>query len=233
MGLETAAARMLEPGEELPERLGDMRPPLQLPLDDQAEGRALHPADRKEVGPVGLGDQRDGAGEGGTPDQVDVLAGAGRVGKRIGELVEVGEGALDLFPGQGRVTRPFKCVLEIGVHLEADFQRLEADQLALAVEVGADHQAVGLLGFLLDGLDHVLLAVDRARLQRRVDQARDQVELPLLVFLLLRELPPDEVPTGTDHGGFSVRIFPAEHGHGERLGFGRSAVREDLRDLLG
>ena len=233
MGLEAVAGGMLELGEELPEWLGDMGSTLELPLDDQAEGRALDPPDREEGGAVGLGDQRDRPGEGGAPDQVDVLTGTGCVGQRVGELVEVGEGAFDLFLGQGRVTRPFKCGFQVRVDVEANLERFEADQLAFAVEVGADHQAVSLLRFLLDRLDHVLLAVDRAGLERRVDQAGDQVKLPLLVLLLLRELAPDEVAAGADHGGFAIGILPAENRNGERLLLSRSAVREDLRDLLG
>ena len=34
-----------------------MGAPLEFTLDDQAESRALDPADRKEVRPVGLADQ--------------------------------------------------------------------------------------------------------------------------------------------------------------------------------
>ena len=43
-----------------------------------------------------------------------------------------------------------------------------ANQLAFAVEVGSDHDRVGFLGELADGLDHVL--VGRLGDERRVDQ---------------------------------------------------------------
>ena len=233
MGLEAAAAGMLELGEELPVGLEDVGAALEFTFDDQAEGRALDAADRKEVGAVGLGDQRDGAGEGGAPDQVDVLAGAGGVGQRVGEFGEVAEGAFDLFLGQGRVAGPLEVLFEVGVDLEADFERFEADQFALAVEVGADDQAVRGLGFLLDRLDHVLLAVDRAGFEFGVDQTVDQVELPLLVFLALGELALDEMSAGSEHGMVAVGIAPLKYRDREGLVFLRASPGKDLGDLLG
>ncbi len=210
-----------------------MGPPLEFALDDQAEGRALNPADGKVVGSVGLADQRNGAGEGGAPDQVDVLTGRGGVGQRVGEVGEVGECALDLFPGQGGVAGAANGRLEIRVDFEAGLQGLEADQLALTVEVGGDDQAVGGLGLFLDRLDHVLLAVGRPGDQRGVDQAGDQVELPLLVLLALREGALDGVASGSEYGVFTVTVAPPENRHRERLALGRGSPGEDLGDLLG
>ena len=76
---------------------------LELALDDQRQGRALDAADREEVGAEAARRERDRASERRTPDQVDVLAGGAGVGQRIGELVELAEGALDLVLGQRRV----------------------------------------------------------------------------------------------------------------------------------
>ena len=89
--------------EHLPVRLGDVGAALELALDDQAERRALDAADGEEVGAEAAGRERDGAGQGRAPDQVDLAAGLRGVGERVGELVEAGEGALDLVLGQRRV----------------------------------------------------------------------------------------------------------------------------------
>ena len=92
-----------EGGDDLPEGLGHVGAALELALDDQAERRALHAADREEVGAEAAGGARDRAGQGRAPDQVYVLAGGAGVGERHRELVEVREGALDLVLGQRRV----------------------------------------------------------------------------------------------------------------------------------
>ena len=105
MGLE-GAVRVLEPCQDLPVGLRDVRAALELTLDDQAQGRALHPPDRKEVGAEAARGQRDGAGQRRAPDQVDVLARRAGVGEVEGEVVEVGEGALDLLLGERRVAGP-------------------------------------------------------------------------------------------------------------------------------
>jgi hypothetical protein len=70
---------------------------------------------------------------------------------------------------------------EAGIRLDDLLQRLEADQLSLAVEVGRDHQVVGVLGDLLDRLDDVL--VDRLLDQRRIAQVARIDLLPALVVL--------------------------------------------------
>ena len=160
VGLE-AAVGVLELGEQFPEGFGDVGAALHLALDDQAQGRALHAADREEVGAEAAGGERDGAGQGRAPEQVDVLAGGAGVGERVGELVELAEGALDLLLGQRRVAGAldpqraglgFLAGAERRVGVEHLLQRLEPDQLALAVEVGRDHQLVGLFGDLLIAL---------------------------------------------------------------------------------
>ena len=102
VGLE-AAVGVLELGEQFPERFGDVGAALHLALDDQAQGRALDAADREEVGAEAAGGERDRAGQRRAPEQVDVLAGGAGVGERVGELVELAEGALDLLLGQRRV----------------------------------------------------------------------------------------------------------------------------------
>ena len=101
MGLEGAVG-VAELCEELPVRLGDASAALQLALDDERQRGALHAADREEVGAEAARRQRDGAGQRGAPDEVDVLARGAGVGEVVGELVEFAEGALDLVRRQCR-----------------------------------------------------------------------------------------------------------------------------------
>ena len=189
VGLE-AAVGVLELGEQFPERFGDVGAALHLALDDQAQGRALDAADREEVGAEAADGQRDRAGQGRAPEQVDVLAGGAGVGERVGERVELAEGAFDLLFGQGRVAgaldrqRPFLALLagaELGVGVEHLLERLEPDQLALAVEVGRDHELVGLFGDFLDRFDDVF--VGRLLDQLGVDQIVEVRLLPVRVAL--------------------------------------------------
>ena len=189
VGLEGAVG-VLELGEQLPEGFGDVGAALHLALDDQAQGRALDAADREEVGAEAAAGERDRAGQGRAPEQVDVLAGGAGVGERVGERVEVGEGALDLLLGQRRVAGaldPQAAVggalagAELGIGVEHLLQGLEPDQLALAVEVGRDHQLVGLLGDFLDRFDDVF--VGRLLDQLGVDQVVQVGLLPVRVAL--------------------------------------------------
>ena len=215
--------------EHLPERLRHVGSALELALDDQAEGRALDAADGEEVGAEPAGRQRDGPGQRRPPDQVDLAAGLSGVGERVGELVELVEGPLDLVLGQRRVAGPLDGPLEAGVHREDLAQRLEADQLALAVEVGRDHDGRGFLGELLDGLDDVL--VGRLGHQLGVDQRLRVGLLPVRVAL--REGRVEHVALEADrHLGVVARspgvIGDLVGGVGLRL-----TLAEDLGDLLG
>ena len=189
VGLEGPVG-VLELGEQLPEGFGDVGAALHLALDDQAQGRRLDAADGEEVGAEAAAGEGDGAGQGRAPEQVDVLAGGAGVGQRVGERVEVVEGALDLFLGQGRVAGALDhqaavggalAGAELGVGVEHLLQGLEPDQLALAVEVGRDHQLVGLFGDFLDRFDDVF--VGRLLDQLGVDQVVQVRLLPVRVAL--------------------------------------------------
>ena len=175
-------------GGDLPEGLRLVGAALELALHDQAERRALDAADGEEVGAEAPGGHRDGAGERGAPDQVDVLARGAGIGERHRELVEVVEGSLDLVLGERGVARALHThevavltVRERGVGRHDLLKRLEADQLALAVEVGRDHEVVGVLGHLLQRPDDVL--VGRLLDQLGVDQVARIGLLPVVVRL--------------------------------------------------
>ncbi len=182
--------------------------------------------------------ERDRAGQGRAPEQVDVLAGGAGVGQRVGELVELVEGALDLFFGQRRVAgtqdpqRPglgFLAVAEGRVGVEHLLQRLEPDQLALAVEVGRDHQLVGLLSDLADRLDDVL--VGRLLDQLGVDQVVQVGLLPVRVAL--GEGRAEHVSLQPDRPVVAIGVTPRVIRDFEGFVAGRAALAEEGRDLLG
>ena len=81
------AVGMLELREHLPVRLGHVRAPLELAVDDDRERRALHAADREELRAEPAGGERDEARQRRAPDQVDVLARLAGAGERLGEPV--------------------------------------------------------------------------------------------------------------------------------------------------
>ncbi len=209
------AVRVDELGVDLPEGLGDVGAALELALDDQAEGRALHAADGEEVGAEAAGREGDGAGQGRAPDEVDLLPHLGGVGERVGEVVELVEGTLDLVLGERRVAGAQNvgaggpvaveaAVGELRVDVERLAERLEADQLTLAVEVGRDHDRVGLLGELADRLDDVL--VGRLLDELRVDQRLRVGLLPVRVAL--GEGGIEHVALEADGGVLAARVAP-------------------------
>ena len=163
-----------------PERLGDEGPALLLPLGDQHQGGRLDPAHAEELAAQPAGGQRDEAGERGAPDEVDVLPGFAGPGQRLGKVVEMGEGPLDLSGRQGREAGAAHGADQLGVLLGRQVEGLQTDELALAVEVGGDDEAGGVGRQLLDGPHHRLggLGLD----QRSVD------ELPRLDLAPLGEL---------------------------------------------
>ncbi len=182
------AVGVAELGEELPVGLGDVGAALQLALDDQRQRRALHAANREEVGAEAPGGQRDGAGQRCPPDQVDVLARGAGVGEVVRELVDLAEGTLDLVLGERRVARALDgrprgqpVGGDLRVRVDDLLQRLQPDQLALAVEVGRDHDLGGILGDLANRLDDVL--VGRLLDDLGVDQLVEVRLLPVRVAL--------------------------------------------------
>jgi hypothetical protein len=237
VGLEGPVG-MLELGEQLPERFGDVGAALHLALDDQAQGRRLDAADREEVGAEAAAGQRDGAGQGRAPEQVDVLAGGAGVGERVGERVELVEGAVDLFLGQGRVAGALDhqaavggalAGAELGVGVEHLLQGLEPDQLALAVEVGRDDQLVGLFGDFFDRFDDVFIR--RFLDQLGVDQVVQVGLLPIRVPL--GEGRAEHVALEADRHVVAVGVAPGVERDFEAFVRAVAAVAQGLGDLFG
>ena len=231
---------MLELGEQFPERFGDVGATLHLALDDQAQGRALDAADGEEVGAEAAGRERDRAGQRRPPEQVDVLARGAGVGQRVAQVVEVVEGPQKFLFGRRRVAgaedfqRPRGGVLtaaERRVGVEHLLQGLEPDQLALAVEVGRDHQLVGPFGHFFDRFDDVF--VGRLLDQVGVDQI---VEIRLLpVRVALGEGGAEHVALQADrHFLVALGVRPGVEGDFVALVFLRAAARraQDLGDFF-
>ena len=238
VGLE-AAVGVLELGEQFPERFRDVGAAFHLALDDQAQGRALHAADREEVGAEAAAGEGDGAGQGRAPEQVDVLAGGAGVGERVGERVELVEGAVDLLFGQRRVAGALDPQAAVGgplaaaerrVGVEHLLQGLEPDQLALAVEVGGDHQLVGLFRQFLDRFDDVF--VGRLLDQLGVDQVVQVGLLPVRVAL--GEGRAEHVALEADrHVVVAFGVRPGVERDFEGFVLAVGALAEGLGDLLG
>ena len=77
------------------------------------------------------------------PNEIDVLAGCTCLRQVDIKLDQVRESACDLFFRDGRIA----CATDrrFFVHLTNAHKRIRADQLPFAVEVGGDHDRVGLL----------------------------------------------------------------------------------------
>ncbi len=243
MRLECAIG-MLETGQKLPVGLGDVGATLELALYDQRQGGALNPADGEEVRAEAPRGQRDGAGQRGAPDQVDVLTGRAGIGEVVGEVVEVVEGALDLGLGQCRVPGAVDrgprgqrigslgpvalAVDDRGVRLDDLLERLEPDQLPLPVIVRGDHDLAGLLGQLADRLDHVLVGGLLGQL--RVDQLVQVGLLPVRVAIGERRV--HDVSLQAHRHLLLIAVRPGVERHFVGGVRGRAAAAQDVGDLL-
>ena len=156
--------------------LGHKRHALALALDDDGERRRLHAPGGAHVAVAGELHQREVAREHRAPNEVDVAARPAGGGQVVVHGHEVGEGVGDLRLREGGVARPRHR--RRGVHLAAARQRVGADELALAVEVGGDDDGVGLLRQVLQRADDVLLLGQL--LDGRVDEIRQRLHLPPL-----------------------------------------------------
>src|SRR5262249_33731581 len=169
------------------------------------------------------------------PDQVDVLARLAGLRERRRELDEVPERLLDLLLREGREPGALDGAVwqsllgELRVHVEDLLERLEPDQLALAVEVGRDHDVVRVLPLLSERLVDRLL--DRLLEQLRVDQLTG-LDLPPL-RVALGEDGVHEVALEADHRYIGSVVRPGVKGDPVAFALLRATVREELRDLLG
>ena len=174
--LVVARARGARLAADDPEVLGLERQALPLALDDERQGGRLHAAGGAHVTEAAELRHGEVAREGGAPDEVDVLAGLARVGQVLVELDEVREGVVDLGLGERRVAGARHG--DVGRDVAHHGEGVRADELALAVEVRADHHGVRLLGEVLEGADDLLLGGQL--LDGRPDEVGKARHLPAL-----------------------------------------------------
>ena len=153
---------------------GDECQALALALHDERERGGLHPAGAAHIAVTGELHQGEVAGQGGTPDQVDILPGTSRARQIHVHIHQILEGMVDFLLGDRGIARTGNgCGL---VRLADARKRIGADQLALAVEVGRNHDAVRLLRQVLERADDVLFL--GKLLDGRIDQIRQRIHLP-------------------------------------------------------
>ena len=128
---------------------------LALALDHEGERRRLHTTSATDVAKAAKARHREIAREGGTPDEVDVLAGLAGVSEVLVKLHKVSEGVLNLRSRIGRIASARHG--NVRVHLEHLRKSVRPDELSLAVKVRADDDGIRLLGQVLEGANDALL----------------------------------------------------------------------------
>ena len=139
----------------LPIVLGHKRHALALALDHQGKRRCLHAAGGAHVAKAAELGERQIAREHRTPDKVDVLTALAGVGQVLVERDEIIEGVRDLGLGKRRVLGAGNR--QVRRNLAHLVEGVRANQLALAVEVRGDDDAVGLFGEVLERTNKLLL----------------------------------------------------------------------------
>ena len=140
---------------DLPIILGHKRHALALALDHQGECRRLHAAGRAHVTKAAKLGERQIAREYRAPNEVDVLATLAGVGQILVERDEIIEGLRDLGLGKRRILGAGDR--QVRRNLAHLVESVRTDQLALAIEVRSDDDAVGLFGEVLERADELLL----------------------------------------------------------------------------
>ena len=160
----------------LPIVLGHKRHALALTLDHQGERRGLHAAGRTHVAKAAKLGERQVAREHRAPNEVDVLTALAGVGQVLVERDEVIEGVRDLGLGKRRVLGAGNR--QVGRNLTHLVEGVRTDQLALAVKVRGDDDAVGLFSEVLERTNELLLG--RQLNDGRPGEIRQTLELPAL-----------------------------------------------------
>ena len=160
----------------LPIVLGHKRHALALALDHQGERRRLHAAGGTHVAKAAKLGERQVAREHRTPNEVDVLTALAGVGQVLVERDKVIEGLRDLGLGKRRILGAGDR--QVGRHLAHLVEGVRTDQLALAIEVRGDDDAVGLFGEVLKRADELFLG--RKLNDGRPGEIGQALELPAL-----------------------------------------------------
>ena len=140
---------------DLPIVLGHKRHALALALDHQGERRRLHATGGAHVAKTAKLGERQIAREHRAPDEIDVLTALAGVGQVLVERDEVIEGMRDLGLGKRRVLGAGDR--QVGRNLTHLVEGVRTNQLALAIEVRGDDDAVGLFSEVLERTNELLL----------------------------------------------------------------------------
>ena len=161
---------------DLPIVLGHKRHALAFALDHQGKRRGLHTAGGTYVAKTAKLGERQVAREHRTPNEVDVLTALAGVGQVLVERDKVIEGLRDLGLGKRRILGAGDR--QVGRHLAHLVEGVRTDQLALAIEVRGDDDAVALFGKVLKRADEFLLG--RQLNDGCPGEIRQTLELPAL-----------------------------------------------------
>ena len=161
---------------DLPIVLGHKRHALALALNHQGERRRLHTAGGTHVAKAAKLGERQVAREHRAPNEVDVLTALAGVGQVLVERDEVIEGLRNLGLGKRRILGAGDR--QVGRNLAHLVESVRTDQLALAIEVRGDNDAVGLFSEVLERTNELLLG--RQLNDRRPGEVRQALELPAL-----------------------------------------------------
>ena len=160
----------------LPIVLGHKRHALALALDHQGKRRRLHAAGGAHVAKTAKLGERQVAREHRAPNEVDMLTTLASVGQVLVERDKVIEGLRDLGLGKRRILGAGDR--QVGRHLAYLVEGIRTDQLALAIEVRGDDDAIGLFGQVLERADELLLG--RQLNDGRPSEIGQALELPAL-----------------------------------------------------
>ena len=160
----------------LPIVLGHKRHALTLALDHQGKRRRLHAAGGAHVAKTAKLGERQVAREHRAPNEVDMLTTLASVGQVLVERDKVIEGLRNLGLGKRRILGAGDR--QVGRHLAYLVEGIRTDQLALAIEVRGDDDAIGLFGKALERADELLLG--RQLNDGRPSEIGQALELPAL-----------------------------------------------------
>ena len=161
---------------DLPIVLGHKRHALALTLDHQGKRRGLHAAGGTHVTKAAKLGERQVTREHRAPNEVDVLTALAGGGQVLVERDKVIEGLRDLGLGKRRILGAGDR--QVGRNLAHLVEGVRTDQLALAIEVRGDDDAVGLFSEVLERTNELLLG--RQLNDGRPGEVRQALELPAL-----------------------------------------------------
>ena len=161
---------------DLPIVLGHKRHALALALDHQGKRRRLYAAGGTHVAKAAKLGKRQVAREHRAPNEIDVLTALAGVGQVLVERDEIIEGLRDLGLGKRRILGAGDR--QVGRNLAHLVEGVRTDQLALAIEVRSDDDAVGLLGKVLERANELFLG--RQLNDGRPGEVRQALEFPAL-----------------------------------------------------